>query len=281
MSKEKSPINKIRSSVGGGLMAVAIIGCTTLNQAVETPTIEPTPIVQPTEKYPEIGLYYPSLTTFKILETGQVNTERGSTKWLNLSSANFDPALASRVIDYFEKLAGKRDILIYRFSGHSMPLLLDLKPRTNRVIFLIPPQAPTPDWQPDVSWTASTTGIFKSGPYVSVVRVYNKQQDIPQSKVFTTIDKAANKALAVEICQSTIQVSSSTTEMANLGQELFCNSWGAAFTLKQYGLTYDQYNRWARDTKISANPQSPSYPLYVVTESDYQQIPKIGEIIKN
>ena len=194
--------------------------------------------------------------------------------------ANFDPALASRSIDYFEKLAGKRDLLMYQFSGHSIPLLLGLKPRTNRVIFLIPPQAPTPDWQTDVSWTASTTGIFKNGPYVSFVRAYNEQQ-ISSSTVFTTIDKAANKALAVEICQSTIQVSSSTTEMANLGQEIFCNSWGAAFTLRQYGLTYDQYAQWAKTTLISANPQSPSYPLYVLTESDYQQIPNVGTIINN
>lgn len=260
-------------------VTVALTAITACSQEKHEKPFTPTPIVQSAERYPEIGLYYPSLTNFAVRETGQTNTERSSTKWLNLSSANFDSSIASKAIDYFENLARSRKDFIYQFSGQSIPLVPDVKPRTNRVIFLISQQAPNPDW-PDAAYTAATTGFFKDSPYVSFVRVYDVQQDIPQSKVFTTTEKEANKALAVELCQSIISLRSITTEMANLGQEIFCNSWGAAFTLRQYGLNYNQYTQWATAISISPNPKSPSYPLYVLTKSDYEQIPNIGPIIK-
>lgn len=240
---------------------------------------EATPIIQPVERYPEIRLYYPALTGLTVWETSQLNTERSLTKYFNLSSAHFDPAAARETIEYFEKLAASEKSLLYQFRGEFGPFSLGLKPRTQRVIFLVPERVPTPPW-PNVASTAATTGIFEGGPYVSFVRIYNRQEDLPASRVFTTIEKAANKALVVEICQSSIQVSSLTAEVANLGQEIVCNSWGAAFALKQDGFAYSQYTKWARTTSIRANPQSSSYPLYVVTEPDYRQIPKIGAIIK-
>lgn len=259
---------------------IGLAGLASLTSCAEKkPTIPPTPTTQTAKGYSEIGLYYPALANFPIRETGQINTERSSTKWLNLGSVNFDSNLANQAFDYFENLARSKKMLSYEFSGYSIPLLPESKPVTNRVIFLVPPQAPNPDW-PGTSSTASTTRLFID-PYVSFVRTYNAQQDIPQSKVFTTPDKAANKSLAVEICQSTIQMRSSTVEMANLGQEIFCNSWGSAFALKQYDFTYDQYLQWANDTLIRANPQSPAFPILVLTEADYQDIPKIGPVIKS
>lgn len=263
-----------------GLAGLAGLAVLTSCSGEPNPTVLPTPIVEPPQKYPEIGLYYPGLTNFAVRETGQAVTERSLTKWFNLSSATFDSNLAGQAIDYFEKLASSRKNLLYEFSGHAIRLLPELKPKTNRVIFLVPPQAPIPDWGQDISWTASTTRLF-TDPYVSFVRTYNMQQDTPQSRVFTTAEKAINKALAVEICQSTISVRSVTVEAANLLQEIFCNSWGAAFALRQDGFNYDQYLQWASETLIRANPQSPSFPILTLTKTDYQNIPQIGLVIKN
>lgn len=210
----------------------------------------------------EIALYYPELQDYPVLSRGEFNTGHTHTKWFNLSRMNFNPDPATDTFKFFEDL------------GNSQKLI-----RTERVIFFIPQNAPSPRW-PDTAYGASTTGQFTNGPYVTFVRIPENGIGIPASTVFTTLELAANKAFAVEACQSSISISSSSIELAQKGQKIFCNSYGAAFTLKQTGSTFDKYYSWAKDVLVRRDPQSPSFPLYTLSEQEYNQIPKIGQSIQ-
>lgn len=259
--------------------ALVMNGCSTEKPLNSSHKIS-TPITEPVIKYPEIRAYYPSLEDYPLLSNGEFSTDRTHTKWFNFSRMNFDPALAQDTFKFFEDLAKSQKLISYPYRNQSVPFYLSPRPRTERVLFLIPQEALPPTW-PDPAYTASTTGQFTNGPYVTFVRIPNTERDIPASKVFTTAEIAANKSFAVEACQSSLQVSSLDTEMANLGQEIVCNSLGAAFTLKQKGLAFASYNPWAKDVLIRKDPDSPSFPLYALNEADYADIPAVDFAIKN
>lgn len=226
----------------------------------------------------EINQYYPDLKGEKLHSNGEFYTTRTNTKWFNFTGRNFDQNFAKATFEFFENLAKSQKILEYKWGGQSIPIAIAEKPRTQRVFFVIPEKAPIPTW-PDAAKDASTTGVFENSPYISFGRVHDREEGLPPSLVFTTIETAFNQAFSVESCQSSILVSSLSTEMANLAQEIFCNSYGSAFTLKQMGTSYDKYSIWAKDVLIRKNPQSPSYPLYILSEQEYGEIPTIGLIL--
>lgn len=226
----------------------------------------------------EIALYYPELQDYPVLSRGEFNTGHTHTKWFNLSRMNFNPDLATNTFKFFEDLGNSQKLISYPYKKGTIPFSLDQRPRTERVIFFIPQNAPSPRW-PDTAYGASTTGQFTNGPYVSFIRIPENGIGIPASMVFTTLELTANKAFAVEACQSSISISSLSSELAQKGQEIFCNSYGAAFTLKQTGFTFDKYYSWAKDVLVRRDPQSPSFPLYALSEQEYNQIPKIGQSI--
>lgn len=176
---------------------------------------------------------------------------------------------------YFEDLGKSADILDYILNREAIPFSLDVKPRTERIIFLIPQTASLPHWD-DITPTASTTGGFTNAPYITFVKIPLSENDLPSSQVFTTIEAAINKAFTIEACQSSIAVSSLSTEMANLGQEIVCNSWGTAFTQRQLGIDFNKYSDWAKTVQIRKDASSPSFPLYILNKEDYNKIPQIG-----
>lgn len=239
-----------------------------------------TPITKPVTRYPEIGAYYPTLENYPLLSNGEFSTGWTHTKWFNFSRMNFNPTLARDTFKFFEDLAKSQKLISYPYRNQSIPFYLSPRLRTERVLFLIPQEAIPPAW-PDAAYTATTTGQFTNGPYVTFVRIPNTEKDIPASKVFTTVEIAANKFFAVESCQSSLQVSSLDTKMANLGQEIVCNSLGAAFVLKQKGLNFASYNSWAKDVLIRKDPTSPSFPLYTLNEADYAEMPTVDTAIKS
>lgn len=238
----------------------------------------PTTAAKPTQE-PEITNYYPELKNYQVLSKGEFTTSRTRTKWFNLSAMDFDPQTAITTFTFFESLGKRQEPINYLFSNQNIPFWLDQRPKTERVIFLIPQDAPIPNWDYVFS-RATTTDRFTNGPYVTFVRVPTTEKDLTPSLMFTTPALAVNKAFSIEACQSSLMISSLTTTVANLGQEIVCNSYGPAFTLKQTGLTFDKYQSWAKDVLISQDPQSPSYPLYVLSEQEYNQIPKVGQIFK-
>lgn len=233
---------------------------------------------EPVVEYPEVKLYYPELKDYEILANGKFSTDKTITRWLNFSSAQFNSEIAVEAVKFFESLTKTERQIDYKFGNQSIPFFLGSRPRAERVIFLVPQQAPVPSW-PDVTANASTTGIFEGGPYVTFVRMHNAEKKLPPSLVFITIDSAASKAFAVEACQSSVGVLSLSPEIAHLGQEIVCNSYGAAFTLKQLSMPYDQYETWAKSVLITKDPQSPSYPIYVLLEKEYSAIPNVGMVI--
>lgn len=222
---------------------------------------------------PEISLYYPELEGYPIASQGEFTTSNTHTKWFNLSKTTFNPSIAQATLQSFEDLSKSQKIAYYGES--KIPFAFNQRPRKERVIFLIPQDAPSPGW-PDVTYSASTTGRFDNGPYITFVRIFQNKSGIPNSKVFTTPELSANKAFSTEICQSSSQIHSLSPEIAGLGQEIICNSYGAAFTLKQMSVSFDQYQAWAKEVLIRKDDKSPSFPLYVLSKQDYDQLPKAG-----
>lgn len=284
--------------VRGGLTVAAlgafaeVLGCISQPNPADiprTPTVTPaektiTPIlptvtiVESAVSYPEIDLYYPQLRNYQEFGHGEFNTGYTSTKWFNFSRMNFDPDLATATFKFFEDLGRSQRLIGYPYGQQSIPFFLNERPRTERVLYLIPQETPPPNW-PDIAYTASTTGQFTDGPYTTFVRIFNTDNDIPPSFVFTTAELSANKAFAVEACQSSLQVLSLTPDTAGLGQEIICNSWGPAFTLRQMRIGFRDYTTWAKDVLIRKDPFSPSYPLYVLNENEYDEIPVVGMAI--
>lgn len=232
-----------------------------------------------TIKYQEVKLYYPQIKDYPVFNHGEFTTGNTHTKWFNLTRADFNPQLATIVFKFFEDLGQGQKLINYSYDQRSVPFALDRKPRTERVVFLVPQTAPSPGW-PDIAHNATTTGRFTDGPYVTFVRVLNTKKDLPPSQVFTSAELAANKAFAVEACQSSLRIFSLTPEVAHLvGQEIICNSWGIAFTLKQNGMPFEDYQTWAKDTQIRKDPNSPSFSVYVLNENEYAGIPTVGVVI--
>lgn len=229
---------------------------------------------------PEIESYYPELENYQILSKGEFATDRTYTKWFNLSKMDLNPNIALAAFRYFEGVGKNQKVIRYPDGNQSIPFGLNQRPRTERVLFFIPQDAPSPNW-PNISFTATTTGRFTGGPYVTFVRIPNSEKDLAPSLVFRTPESAANKAFAIEACQSSVLVGSVSTEAAKLGQEIVCNSWGIAFTIKQRGIKFEEYKNWAKGVLIRQDPKSPSYPLYVLSEQEYSQIPKIGQPLSN
>lgn len=238
---------------------------------IESGESDQLPIVELATNHPEIDLYYPALKDYPVFSSGELTTDLTHTRWLNLSALDFNPALAKTTFEFFEDLAKKGKMVNYQIGARDIPLSPAPKPRKERVIFLVPQEPPKP-W-PNAAQNASTTGIF-DGPYVTFVRV-NDERNLRPSLMFTSIALAANRLFAVETCQSSITIYSLSPEIANLGQEIFCNSYGSAFTIKQMEIPYERYYSWAREVLIRQDPQSPYFPLYVLSEQEYGQIPVI------
>ncbi len=257
----------------GMAATLALSGC----GPEQNPTPTRTPIVEPQVRS-EVDLYYPELRSLLLYSSGELHTQK-TTKWLNFTKRNFNPSIAQATFSFFEKLANTQRIIEYGIGDQSIPYLLNQRPRNQRVFFIIPENAPAPSWQ-DVAYEASTTGVFENGPYASMARVHNSKDSIPPSRAFTTVETSFNKTFSTEACQSSVQVSSVSPEAAALGQEIVCNSYGAAFTIKQIEVPYKYYRAWALDVKISRDPSSPSFPLYVLSEQEYGEIPLVDLVIR-
>lgn len=234
-----------------------------------------TPIAEPVLRYPEISAYYPTLENYPLLSNGEFSTSRAHTKWFNFTKADFNPAIAKATFEFFEELAKKSPVLQYSLGNQNIPFILNAKSRTNRVIFIIPDNAPLPaNWE-DPANEGSTTSIF-DGVYVTFVRFHDSNATIPLNPSFNNTKLAFSKVFNVEAFQSSILVSSANTQLANLGQEITANSYGPAFTAKQMLVSYSDYATWAKGTQIRRDSQSPWYPLYVLPEEEYQELPAIG-----
>lgn len=235
------------------------------------------PVVEP-HVVSEIDLYYPELRYLPLYSSGEFKTEK-TTTWFNLTPRDFSPSIAKATFDFFEKLANTERVIEYKIGDQSIPFFLDLRPKTKGVFFIIPENAPAPSWGDPEFEKGLTTFIFELSS-VSSVRVPSSKDNLPPSRAFTTIETAFNKNFSTEVCQSSVRILSVSPEAAILGQEIICNSYGAAFTIKQMQVTYNDYQSWAKDIQIRRDAQSPYYRLYVLSEKEYNEIPTVGLVIR-
>lgn len=228
----------------------------------------------------KIKAYYPELKDYHVKEQGQTKTPFGTTtSYYNLSDLRINPPVMEINLTYFENLAQKGWLINYKIDNNLIPFQLDTKPRNERVIFIVPEDAPSPNWAGiGINTNAATTGKFINKPSISFIRIFNSSENLPPGSAFNNPIKDANRSFSIEACQSSIQVLSVTPEIAHLGQEIMCNSLGAAFALRQQEVPYSIYEKWAEKTGIRQSPSSPIFPLYVMTEDQYGEIPILGPL---
>lgn len=225
---------------------------------------------------PEITTYYPELKEYPILAKGEFTVGHIPTKWFNFSGMTFDPVEAAATFDFWERLGSSQRRLSYQFGGQIIPFFLSEEPKKDRILFFIPQNAPPPNWSGRNN-TASTTGLFDNGPLLTFIRIPDSGKDITPDKVFTTAESVANQRFLVEVCQSTVYVRSLSIPLANLGQEIICNSYAIAFSLRQRHVPFTNYQALAKEITISKDPQSLPFTLYMLSEQEYSQIPTINQ----
>lgn len=234
---------------------------------------------KPDAYHPEIGKYYPALGLEKLQEAGEFKTKRTNTKWFNFSKGTLDPKVAQSTFQFFEDLAKKQPLLEYRLGNQVIPCSLGERPRTNRLIFIIPDKISIPLW-PDAGNEGSTTGYFE-GLYATFVRFHDSNASIPSSPSFNNTKLAFGKVFNTEAFQASASVSSASPQLTVLMQEIIANSYGAAFTVKQMTVPYPTYSTWAEDIQFRRDPNSPFYNSYVLSEKEYEDIPQVGFPTRN
>lgn len=251
---------------------LAFSGCGPNNESSKATATAVIPQVKP-----EVDSYYPELRDFPLYASGEFRTQK-ITKWLNFTQRNFDPAVAQATFNFFEKVATTKGEVEYKIPGQSFSFFPGLRPQSQRVFFIIPENAPVPGWDYEGYYEALTRPFDQS--LVSMARLHSSVSTLRPSRTFTTIETAFALSFNTEACQSSVDIGSLSAETALLGQEVFCNSYGAAFTTRQYGINYQDYFNWAASVQIRKNPSSPYFPLYILPTQEYNQIPVVGSLIR-
>lgn len=232
-------------------------------------------------EYADALRYYPELKNYQLIEKGSFTTKNNKkTNWFNLSQANFNPQIAKRIYEIFEQLADTQLQVSSLTRGQKDAFVAKPRQKTERILFLVPEGAPAPTWSGEAppgsaAHLAATTGLLTQEPYtITFVRIFESAKNLPPSSVFTNIESNTNLAFNVEVCQSAIHMQPvDPTRSPNvLVQEFTCNSLGAAFTLKQMGINYGEYQAWARRVT--------SMPVMLLSEEQYNGIQLVGLAIK-
>ncbi len=287
MSELLGPSYKVSLAAISSLIA-ANLSCTT-----ESPkptfqnrpaSLSPTriiPISTPEQKLsfdPDVIKFYPELAGNLPRPIITTTTFQSQTRWLNFSNAILEQSAVVNLTTYLENLARSSYFIEVNYQGINVPVSLAPRPRHQRIFFLVPENSPTPGWS-NISQGGASTGTLSQDSYVSFTRMYDQAGQIPTSQIINTPELAGNKVVAVELCQSSLLISSATTAIAGVMQEIFCNSLGSTIAAKGGGLIYPEYARWAKTVSYRANPNSQAYPMIILSEADYNSIPlKSGTI---
>ena len=162
----------------------------------------------------------------------------------------------------------------YPLEGETLLFAFSSRAFRERVLFIIPPEAPSPDWE-GVSPDASTSYRFPE-KYVTFVRTPSGGE-LPQRAVFRTFSQIAQKRFRTEACQAILMIQSRNLAQAAFGEEIICNSWAIAATFRDSGVSPDDYQGSAREISIGQSFES-LHTAYLV--KDYAEIPPVNLIFK-
>lgn len=150
----------------------------------------------------------------------------------------------------------------------------------DRVVFIVPPNSPRPNWPlaktSDPNSLASTNGFANDGVNATFIRM---SKPITDKGLTTSINSDPNDSFYVEACQSSTQVGVVTDKDPDLlPQEIGCNSWRMAVTLRQRSFSYNRYVEYT-STLLFQTTES-LYPLLLLSPQQYNEIPKVGSVFR-
>ncbi len=219
---------------------------------------------------PEVIQYYPELSKLPLQAEGFVITEKSITHWLNFDQrVKVNEKAMEETYRFFEDLAATQTTFNYNLDGTIIPMTIIPAPKTRRVLFIAPNDAPLPSWAG--SPFATSTDIFNTDEYITFIRIPD-DENVPKNSFFHSPLAYATSSFATEGMQTSSTYRAPTKDLANLAHEIIPNSVGKDFAAVQ--LNVPDFLDTAQ--KISIGPGSDDgYPLYVSPEL-HASIPKIG-----
>jgi|GEM_PF-3679698 len=264
-----------------GILALFLSDKTRINSN-DIPT--PTPVSKPPERLkiePTFPIKEISEKNLTAKETGSFIQSDIATTWANLTDNHFIEKKAKDVFLYFETLSERLKELPYIINNITFTTFKLEKTKANSRLFLIlPEEVSMPKYQNDPNYeTPALTYTLEDGKkHLSYIRINNSTQNLPESAAYKNEIEDANLKFFIESCQSSLKVKGENEGENVFGQEIVCNSLGIAFLLKQSGISYKDYEKWASDVTIGPTPKE-QYPLMVIPKEEFENIPRLDFVI--
>ncbi len=257
-------------------VALALNGCNPEKRSLPPPTPA---VVSPVATFPEVSEYYPALRNFTLRGEGVIDTDITSTKWFNYSPRDFNASAAQKTLKYYEELARKNMTLTINYFGTNLEFSLVPRAKTKRALFIVPENAPTPEWAGQFK---TATKLYFQDPYedipeLTVIRTSNQGKAEVNSR-FRSASALNSLGFFVEACQSTLQAEYEIPQLNQHGQEITCNSFGMANSLKEQQASYNDYTTWAKNATLTS-PTGVKLNLYILSESQYSQMPRLTKVL--
>lgn len=255
----------------------------------DTPTavlrITPTPERLLGGQYEDVRTMYPELGTLEV-KRDEIITGKSRLTIYNFSNTQLN-------IDSIKALYASLEAMTATDGSQFAPYVLDRRPTrftrflrsTNHLLFVIPDDAPKASFeekQPSPGVIQTEHGIVAYTKHLkdkdtSVVKVV-KPSEFPKVKNIRRTDPSFRDTaalfstmLATEACQATISIGSDTSEHADIGQELFCNSAGRAAGMSATGIREEQYKQ--STARVTLNLGGIDYDFIVLDHDQFVRFP--------
>lgn len=243
-------------------------GCAPNNTSPDKPAVS----TQSVNQYLERSSY-PELNNFPLKELGEFRTNTGRVRWLNFADLGFKPQLAEEIFRHFEEWPTRFPSIKFELQGQTTTATLTRRPTRDRILYLIPENAPVPSWWGNNLSHDAGTKVFgyASGDQeaVTIVRVFNPIESFSNDEINKAIEADSHHLLVTEACQSSLRLDALNIDYRQL-QEMFCNSVGLAAFMRLHGYSYELYTRLASLTPMIVPNNQPT-PYLVFSRREYEE----------
>lgn len=268
--KEPKPFLPIGLAVG--LLALALFFDYQVNQPQVNESFSPAFADIPQAQIDVVVQnWYPEIKAIKPRAAGSFTTPKGmALNWLNFSTYKFNPEAAARLYAFLQRLV-TGDALRLTMNHRGTDIRIFILQRGDTTIpialqksFLILPEDAPQSEISNFGGTFPSAGSHMKGndPIVS----YVVTRPNLQAPVARDAEGNANKGFATEAChQSIVAGTPPPGNLANVAQEVFCNSFAIAAFYRQQGLDYNEYVQMARRlrlTTFNANAIALGKPIF-------------------
>lgn len=213
-------------------------------------------------------------------EVGTFRTVQGiSVTWLNYTNGKFNPQAAQKMFSYFynfvpPEFANSKTTISYNGKDEDV-YYAPRSTKNERVIFIVPENMPFPQYIEKLK-ALGVTAYGGEGAVVSYIKVVDFGDKLFSREDWATV------VLATETCQQGVRITSTNPELAQLTQEVYCNSLGDAYVAKQMDLSYEEYDQFYNGGILGGFPigeKRISAKRTVFPKSVYASIPKIDPVL--